>query len=63
MTYASSTWTLREDDQDSAAKDASLDCTDETKIQTEKSENGLKRRGHRKSGRTRGRRYDRQRDK
>ena len=26
----------REDDQDRATKDASLDCTDETKIQTEK---------------------------
>ena len=35
----------REDDQDSATKDASPDCTNKKKIQTEKSENGQKEEG------------------
>ena len=48
----------RKDDQDRATKDASPDCTDEKKIQNEKSESEQKRRGHRKRKRGRQRRVD-----
>ena len=40
MDINAETW---EDDQNSAKEDASPDCTDETKIQTNKSENGQKK--------------------
>ena len=54
MTYASSTWTLTLKHEKmiktAQRKDASPDCTDETKIQTEKMTANKKRRGHRRNG-------------